>query len=92
MMDETSRTAGTEVDILFIVNGEGVPIRIEREAPLAKARDKALAESRNTGRPLEDWEIREESGAWLEPSCPIEDFNFVPGVRLFLTLHVGALG
>jgi hypothetical protein len=81
-----------EADILFIVNGEDVPIRIEKKAPLAEARNKALSVSKNTGRPLEDWEVREESGAWLEPSCPIEDFNFVSGVRLFLTLRVGAGG
>jgi len=84
--------AGAEVDILFIVNGEDVPIRIENRATLAKARDKALFESRNTGRPLEDWEIRQESGDWLEPTQVIEEFNFVPGVRLFLTLRVGVGG
>jgi len=89
---ESSLSMIEEVNILFIVNGEDVSISIDKQAALAEARDKALVESRNTGRPLEDWEIREESGVLLESSRTINDLNFVPGVRLFLTLRVGAGG
>lgn len=81
-----------EAEILFIVNGEDVWVQIEKQATLAEARDKALVESRNSGRPLEDWEIREESGVLLQPARVIEYLNFVPGVRLFLTLRVGVGG
>jgi len=69
-----------------------VPVCIERKSSLSEARNKALSVSRNMGRPPENWEIREESGVRLDPLRFVEDFNFVSGVRLFLTLAVGSMG
>jgi hypothetical protein len=83
--------AGT-IAILFIVNGEDVIVHAELAEPLAAARNKALAETRNTGRPPDEWEVRDETGVLLDPSLPMTDFQFRPGVRLFLSLRVGAGG
>ncbi len=80
------------IAIMFIVNGEDVPIEANLHEPLAAARNKALAESKNTGRAPAEWEVRNEGGIPLDASLAVGSFNFQPGVRLFLTLKVGAGG
>ena len=81
-----------KLTIVFIVNGEDVPVEASVHAPLLAARNKALADSHNTGRPPEEWEIRDERGELLPPDRKVEAFNFADRVRLFLTLRVGAGG
>jgi hypothetical protein len=78
--------------IVFIVNGQDVPLEVNPHEPLHAARNQALAKSHNTGRPPDEWEIRDERGNLLDPGARIESFNFGSGVRLFLTLRVGAGG
>ena len=81
-----------KITIIFIVNGEDVPVDASVHAPLLAARNKALADSHNTGRPPEEWEVRDERGVLLPPEQKVETFNFPDRVRLFLTLRVGAGG
>jgi len=78
--------------LVFIINGEDVWVKTNPHAPLHAARAKALAESNNTGRPPEEWEIRSESGALLDPGATPEDLHLKENTRLFLTLKVGAGG
>jgi len=78
--------------IIFIINGEDVPIDVDASSSLRSARDKALVASHNTGRPHDEWEIRSEAGRVLCPDDPIDSMNFPRKVRLFLTLRVGAGG
>src|SRR5271154_4018214 len=77
------------ISLLFIVNGEDVPITALHEDQISDARDDALRISHNTGRPLEDWEIRTDTGALVPPSTRVLCF---PNARLFLTLRVGVGG
>jgi hypothetical protein len=81
-----------KLTIIFVVNGQDVPTEMPVKAPLKAARDKALEKSQNTGRPFDEWEIRTEAGIVLSPDEKIETFNFKDGVRLYLTLRVGAGG
>ncbi len=81
-----------ETTIVFIVNGEDVPATVNTHEKLHAARNKALAASKNTGRPPDEWEIRDEQGTLLDPNATIASFSFPPRVRLFLTLKVGAGG
>lgn len=83
---------GQKVTIIFIVNGQDVEIDANVHTPLSAARDQALSKSNNTGRPPEEWEVRTEAGVLLDASLKIESFGFTSGVRLFLTLKVGAGG
>ncbi len=78
--------------LVFIINGEDVWVKTNPHAPLHAARAKALAESGNTGRPPEEWEIRSESGELLDPSSTPETLHLKENTRLFLTLKVGAGG
>lgn len=80
------------LSLVFIINGEDVPVKTNPHAPLQAARAKALAESGNTGRPPEEWEIRSESGMLLDPNQTPEDLHLKENTRLFLTLKVGAGG
>jgi hypothetical protein len=80
------------VDILFIVNGEDVPVDAQLEATLATARDQALIVSRNTSRPPHEWEVRDQKGVQLPVEHSVGSFRFPPHVKLFLSLKVGAGG
>lgn len=84
---------GVDATLVFIVNGEEVRIELESEAPLAAARDEALAKTRNTGRPPGDWDLQNSNGTLIaDVSKPISLYGFAQDARLFLTLHVGAGG
>lgn len=79
--------------LMFIVNGEDVPVEVNPNQPLHVARSKALAQSHNTGRPHDEWEVRDITGSLIvDLSRPIESYGFGPDTRLFLTLRVGAGG
>jgi hypothetical protein len=75
--------------VLFIVNGEDVPVQADPDLPLALAKRRALTLSRNTGRPDQDWELRHETGVLVDEEAAS---STVDGRRLFLTLRVGAGG
>lgn len=81
-----------EMTIVFVVNGEDVSLTANPAEPLGAARNKALAVSRNTGRPPDEWEIRDEAGVMLDPGQKIATFGWGQRVRLFLALKVGAGG
>ena len=78
--------------LVFIINGEDVWVKTNFHAPLRAARAKALEESGNTGRPPDEWEIRNEAGTLLDPAMTPEDLHLKDSTRLFLTLKVGAGG
>jgi hypothetical protein len=81
------------IDLVFVVNGEDVDMpKLNIHEPLHAARNKALADSGNTGRPPAEWEIRTEAGVLLNPDAKLESLGLKPGTRLFLTLAVGAGG
>lgn len=61
-------------------------------APLMEAVQRALAESDNTGRPPDEWEVRDASGVLLENNRTPKELGLLEGTRLFLSLRVGAGG
>lgn len=85
--------AAQKITIVFIINGEDVPVETNVHPPLKEAVSRALQQSGNTGRPdPAEWEVRDANGVLLDQNRRIEDFRFSSGVRLFLTLRVGAGG
>jgi hypothetical protein len=80
------------IELIFVVNGEDVPLRLNVKEPLEAARNKALADSGNTGRPPDEWEVRTEAGLLLEPKTKLESLSLQAGTRLFLSLAVGGGG
>ena len=90
-------TSRNKITLIFIVNGVDVSIDANIHEPLKVARNKALTDSNNTGRPMDEWEIHNDAGQALDPDKKIEDLGLedlglVDGARLFLNLKVGAGG
>jgi len=81
-----------KITLIFIVNGVDVPVQANLNQPLKVARNQALKDSNNTGRPEDEWEVHNDEGAALDPTQKINDLGLSDGDRLFLTLKVGAGG
>lgn len=81
-----------KIQLIFIINGANFSLETNVNAPLKEAVARALAESGNTGRPASEWQVRDAAGVLLEIERKIKDFGFTNGVRLFLSLAVGAGG
>jgi hypothetical protein len=79
--------------LVFVVNGREVVLDdVNPNWPLHAAREKAIARSHSTGRPPNDWEIRDEADHVLDPSRTIESYAFKSGTKLLLSLGMGAGG
>jgi hypothetical protein len=84
--------ADQKVHLIFVINGQNFPVEANAHEPLLSAVQKALATSRNTGRPPEEWEVRDANGVLLEKNRKIGDIGLRDGAQLFLSLRVGAGG
>jgi len=80
------------VKLIFIINGENFSVEASDDATLRHAVERALRESGNTGRPPDEWEVRDSNGVLLEMGRTIEHLGLKNGARLFLSLRVGAGG
>jgi hypothetical protein len=80
------------ISLVFIINGQPLPIETNANAPLRSAVQRALSESGNTGRPADEWEVRDANGILLETSRKVSDLDLSDGTRLFVSLRVGAGG
>jgi hypothetical protein len=80
------------IDLLFIINGVETEVEANVHEPLKAARNKALAQSSNTGRPVDDWQVTTEKGDLLDPEKTIQELGLQGGERLLLRLAVGAGG
>jgi hypothetical protein len=89
---EAVMTSHNKITLIFIVNGVDVPVEANIHEPLKVARNKALTDSNNTGRPMDEWEIHNDAGQALDPDKKIEDLGLADGARLFLNLKVAAGG
>jgi hypothetical protein len=66
-----------------------VTISTDADNALSVPRAEALQVSHNTGRPPEEWEIRNEQGIMLDPGRSAASYQLGNGAHLFLTLQVG---
>lgn len=79
------------VTLTIIVNGSPTEVRINENAPLKTAVEKSLEQTGNTGRPVQDWQIKWNNQV-LDMSKKIKEFEFPTGVELFLVLKAGVGG
>lgn len=86
------------IPITFIINGEDVLVYAHPEEPISLPKGRALLESRNTGRPPDEWEVRDYAGQRYEDSSTVAEMGLVPTEelvafsnknRIFLTLRIG---
>lgn len=92
MAKDSSKPIDRKITLAFIINGQEVSIGTNVEAPLEASVRKALHDSGNTGRSFEEWEVRDASGALLDVTRKVVDLHLSDGVRLFVSLKVGAGG
>ena len=78
--------------LLFIINGDEVPITASPEETLAEARNVALEVSKNTGRTTEAWEVRKDSGELLDVRQTISGLALERHEKLYVTLRLGVGG
>lgn len=81
-----------KVQLLVIVAGVETVVEGNENAPLQTVAQHALNASGNNGRPLSEWELKDEQGRALDLSKPVGSFNFGPRALLYLTLRVGVNG
>jgi hypothetical protein len=80
------------VRITMVVNGQPVVIEAKDEDTLAEVRKRALHETENVAQPPENWEIKNEAGAVLDPDKHVGEYHFGKEVTLFLSLKAGVAG
>jgi hypothetical protein len=82
--------APSKHSLMFIINGEETSQPVTPGMPMAAARNHGLVATGNTGRPPDEWEIREVSGVLVPPD--VMAVSFPHETRLFCTLKVGGGG
>lgn len=79
------------ITVKVIVNGTPTDVKTNVNAPLKSVVEKALEQTGNTGRPIEDWELK-WNGQVLDPNKKVNDYNIPDGAELFLSLRAGQGG
>lgn len=77
------------IRLVFIINGENVPVVVDARHQLSAARTAALILSHvddGCHYTVMDWKITDETGAQLNPNEVIGKFGFRNNVRLFIRL------
>jgi len=80
------------VEITMVVNGQPIVLQAAEGETLASVRHRALTDTQNLAQPPENWEIKNEAGAVLDPEKHVGEYHFGPKVTLFLSLKAGAAG
>lgn len=81
------------VQVKFVVNGEPVEVAIDPEVPLSVAVQQVLQQSNNTGRPLTDWELRDDMGRLLSTDRSFAEHAWLAEDNyLYVTIRVGVGG
>ena len=86
-MSSTKKT-----QLVVVVNGVESMVEANLNAPLKTVAQHALNASGNQGRPLSDWELKDERGQQLDLDRPVSSFSFAANAVLYLTLTVGVNG
>lgn len=81
-----------KIQLVVVVNGVEAIVEGNVNAPLRTAAEHALHASGNSGRPLSEWELKDERGLLLDIDRSIGSFGFEPNALLYLTLSVGVNG
>jgi hypothetical protein len=78
--------------LTVVVNGTSTEVETNPNAALQSVIAKALSQTNNTGRPPDDWELKDITGIVLDPQKKPRDYNLADNATLFLTLKAGVGG
>jgi hypothetical protein len=85
-------SAENKIQVVVVVNGTETLVEANVNAPLHTVAQHALNQTGNDGRPLPEWEFKDQNGRALELDRKVGEFGFGPGTLLYLTLAVGVNG
>ena len=80
------------IEIAIIVNGEPVQEKAGVDEEVGEVVSRALNESGNSGQPLDNWELRDESGHVIDFGRKFRNLDIKTGAKLFLNLKAGVGG
>jgi hypothetical protein len=78
--------------LTVVVNGSPVELEANPNAELRTVVTRALAETKNSGQPFENWQLADRSGNPLDLSAKVGEAGLVRGATLFLSLRAGVGG
>jgi Protein of Unknown function (DUF2604) len=81
-----------KLDLTVVVNGTPTQIEGNLQAELRTVVTRALAETKNSGQPFENWELRDASGKALDLGQKVGQLSLSSGATLFLSLRAGIGG
>ncbi len=81
-----------QIEFTIVVNGQPVAVKVNRYDEIGEAVSQALKESGNSGQPIGNWELRNDSGQIIDIEKKIADSDIKEGVTLFLNLKAGVGG
>lgn len=87
-----SEKGDKEIKLKIVVNGQLTEVSVNEEAPLGTVIPKALEQTKNTGQPPTNWELKDNEGKVLDSNQKVEDFHFTSQTILFLSLKAGIGG
>jgi hypothetical protein len=79
------------ITLVIVVNTTPTTVQVNENAPLNAAAEKALAQTHNTGRPLDDYELK-LGDRILDMNKTAKDYQLKDGTELFLSLKAGTGG
>lgn len=89
---KNNEVKSNHLQLVFIVNGkETLVANLNPNQPLRDAVEKALVQTANSGRQIEEWSVK-WNNLDLDISRKIEDYKFPPDVKIFLSLKSGVGG
>ena len=80
------------VEITIVVNGQPVMEKASLDEQVEEVVARALKESGNSGQPIANWELRDDSGQIIEMGKKIRDLGIKEGAKFFLNLKAGVGG
>ena len=81
-----------QIELTVIVSGSDVAVTVNPSQRVEHVIREALRESGNQGQPVDQWELRRESGEVLNPGDRVGDIGLADGDVLTLQPRVGAGG
>ena len=80
------------IEFVIVVNGQPVPEKAGFDEQVGEVVARALKESGNSGQPVGNWELRDDSGHVIDMGRKIGDVGIKEGAKLFLNLKAGVGG
>ena len=80
------------VELRIVVSSTETLVKANTHEPVNAVIQKALAQTKNQGRPASEWELRDGTGQIIAPDKTVGSYGFENGTLLYLQPIVGVNG